>query len=179
MIGTYASSFKYPHCAEYNADGGNVTQGGYSQRIVVHKDYVLKFPSNLDLAAATPLLCAGITTFSPLMHFGLRPSHKIGIVGLGGLGHMGVKFGVAFGSHVTVISRGLAKKEAAMKDLGAHDYLDSTDAAAMQAAAGRFDFILDTVSADHDVNALINTLNVDGTLCCVGAPPSPHKIAGK
>jgi len=176
MVGTYTSKFKYPHCAEYNAEGGATTQGGYSQRILVNQDFVVHMPANLDLAAATPLLCAGITTFSPLMHFGLRPSHKFAVVGLGGLGHMGIKFGVAFGAHVTVISRGTAKRDAAINGLGAHDYIDSTNEAEMKAAASRFDFIIDTVSAEHDMNAIISTLAVDGTLCCVGAPPTPHAI---
>jgi len=127
---------------------------------------------NLDLAGATPLLCAGITTFSPLMHFGLTPVHRFAVVGLGGLGHMGVKFGKAFGAHTTVISRGTSKRDLAMTQLGADAFLDSTDEAAMTAAAGSFDFILNAVSAQHDLSAYIGLLDTDGKMVVVGVPPS-------
>lgn len=175
---TYNSRAKYPHMAEYTPEGGAPNYGGYSDSIVVTQSFVLHIPSNLDLAAATPLLCAGITTFSPFMHFGLRPSHKLAVIGLGGLGHMGVKFGKAFGSHVTVISRGTAKRDSALTELGAHAYLDSTDAEAMAAAKGNFDFILNTVSAEHDLMAYINLLTLDGTIVLVGAPPCSLPIRG-
>lgn len=122
---TYNSKYKYPHSAEYNADGGANTYGGYSKHIVVDEAFVLRIPSNLDLAGATPLMCAGITVYSPMKRFGLRPDMKFGVVGLGGLGHMAAKFGVAFGCHTTVISRGTAKKESSLNGLKVHAYLDS------------------------------------------------------
>lgn len=170
-VWTYNGREKFPHMAEYNADGGAPTYGGYSKHIVVNHDFVVSIPTNLNLAAAAPLLCAGITTYSPLIHFGVRPHHKVAILGLGGLGHMGAKLSVAMGCHVTVISRGTAKKESALKDLKVHDYIDSTNADEFKAAAGRFDFILDTVSADHDMGSYIALLTLDGKLCSVGAPP--------
>jgi alcohol dehydrogenase (NADP+) len=173
---TYNSRAKYPHMEEYNAEGGAPNHGGYSKTIVVDQSFVLSIPSNLDLAAATPLLCAGITTYSPLIHFGLNPSHRFGVLGLGGLGHMGVKFGKAFGAHTTVISRGTAKRDSALNELGAHAYLDSTNAEEFAAAAGTFDFILDTVSAVHDIRAVLSLLTVDGKLVMVGLPPEPLSI---
>jgi len=136
----------------------------------VDQNYVLGIPSSLNLAAATPLLCAGITTYSPLAHFGLKAGQKLGVAGLGGLGHMAVKFGKAMGAHVTVISRGTGKKESAITELKADDFLDSTDAAAMKAAGDRFDFIIDTIAAPHDFGSLINSLTTDGKIVCVGAP---------
>lgn len=176
MVGTYNSKAKYSHMVEHNADGGAITYGGYSESIVVDRQYVLRVPSNLDLAAATPLLCAGITTYSPLKHFGLKPNHRLAVLGLGGLGHMAVKFGVAFGSHVTVISRGTGKKESALGDLKANSYVDSTDAAAMAAVAGTFDFMLDTIAADHDIGAMMNLLTTNGKCVMVGVPPGPLSI---
>lgn len=176
MVFTYNSKAKYPHCAEYNEDGGAPTYGGYSETIVVNKGYVLKIPKTLDLARATPLLCAGITSYSPLKHYGLKAGMRFGVVGLGGLGHMGVKFGLAMGAHTTVISRGTAKKEDALSNLHASDYLDSTDAAAVAAAACSFDFILDTVSASHDINALMGLLDLDGKYIIVGIPPEPMSV---
>lgn len=122
---TYNGKYKFPHSAEYNADGGANTYGGYSKSIVVDEDFALKIPKNLDLAGATPLMCAGITVYSPMKRFGLRPEMKLAVVGLGGLGHMAAKFGVAFGCHTTVISRGTAKKESALNDLKVNAYLDS------------------------------------------------------
>jgi D-arabinose 1-dehydrogenase-like Zn-dependent alcohol dehydrogenase len=129
---TYNSKYKYPHCAEYNADGGANTYGGYSKSIVVDQSFVLTVPSNLDLAGATPLMCAGITVYSPMKRFGLRPDMKFGVIGLGGLGHMGAKFGVAFGCNTTIISRGTAKKEGALRDLKVHAFLDSKNEAEMK-----------------------------------------------
>lgn len=116
----------------YEIEKGNNTYGGYSRHIVVDKAFALKIPQNLDLAAATPLLCAGITVYSPMMSFGLRPNMRFGVVGLGGLGHMAVKFGVAFGCHTTVISRGQSKKQDSLENLKAHAFLDSTNAEEMK-----------------------------------------------
>jgi uncharacterized zinc-type alcohol dehydrogenase-like protein len=172
MVGTYGSKYRYPHCAEYNEQGGNTTYGGYSQKIVVDQNYVLSVPDNLNFSAVAPLLCAGITTYSPLVHFGLRPHHRFAVAGLGGLGHMAVKLGVAFGAHVTVISRGTAKKESALKELGAHAYLDSTDAEQMKAAENSFDFILNTIALDHDITAYLRLLDIDGKMVMVGIPPN-------
>lgn len=167
---TYGSKFKFPHCPEYNDQGGAPTYGGYSQAIVVSHKFVCHIPQNIDLAAATPLLCAGITTYSPLARFGAKPTHRVAIVGLGGLGHMGVKFAVAFGAHTTVISRGTSKRDHALKELNAHAFIDSTNPAEMAAAMGSFDFILDCVAANHDVGSLIGLLNVGGEIVLVGVP---------
>ena len=129
---TYNGTYKFPHCEEYNGDGQTPTYGGYSKRIVVDQDFVLNIPKNIDLAAATPLMCAGVTVYSPMMRFGLRSNMKFGVIGLGGLGHMAVKFGVAFGCHTTVISRGTAKKNGALNELKADAYLDSKNAEEMK-----------------------------------------------
>ena len=155
---------------------GTPTLGGYSQSIVVTEDFVLRMPANLDLAAAAPLLCAGITTYSPLRHWKVGPGQKVGIVGLGGLGHMGVKFAKAFGAHVVLFTTS-AGKVADGKRLGADEVVISTDEAAMTAQAGSFDFILDAVSASHDINAYLNLLKRDGNLTLVGAPEKPLPIA--
>ncbi len=155
---------------------GGVTLGGYSERIVVDERFVLRIPSNLDLAGAAPLLCAGITTFSPLRHWGVTRGKKVGVVGLGGLGHMGVKLAHAFGAHVAVFSTSPEKKEDALR-LGADEVIMSRDAAEMEKHAGTFDFILDTVSAKHDINAYLNLLARDGNLTLVGAPPEPMGVA--
>lgn len=171
MVNTYNSRAKYPHCVEYNSQGGCPTYGGYSQFIVVNEKYVLRIPSNLDLASATPLLSTGITTYSPLKYYGLKRSHRFAVFGLGGLGHMGVKFGLAFGAHTTVISRGTGKMNSALKDLGADAYIDSTDAAQMGAAAESFDMILDCVSSDHEIGPLFQLLKTNGKLILVGVPP--------
>ena len=176
MVGTYNSKAKYDHMPEHNKEGGEVTQGGYAESIVVDAAFVLHVPANLNLAAATPLLCAGITTYSPLKHFGLKPNHKLAVLGLGGLGHMAVKFGLAFGSDVTVISRGTSKKDSSLNDLKANHYIDSTDAAAMTAAAGTFDFMIDTIAADHDVGAMMALLTTNGKCVMVGVPSSPFSI---
>ena len=143
------------------------TFGGYSEKIVVSERFVLRMPESLDLAAAAPLLCAGITTYSPLKHFGVGEGHRVGVVGMGGLGHMGVKFARALGAEVTVFTRSAAKVEEAKKQ-GAHHVIISTDEAEMTAAAGRFDFILDTVPVPHDLNPYVNVLQRDGTLIIVG-----------
>lgn len=155
---------------------GGSTYGGYSRQIVVTQDFVLKVPANLDLAAAAPLLCAGITTYSPLKHWGAGPGRKVGIVGLGGLGHMGVKFARAFGAHVVLFTTSPHKAADALR-LGAHEVVVSTDPAQMQAHAGSFDFILDAVSAEHDINAYLQLLKRDATLALVGVPEKPLSVS--
>ena len=167
MVGTYGGTEKYL---------GTPTLGGYSQSIVVTEDFVLRMPANLDLAAAAPLLCAGITTYSPLRRAKVGPGHKVGIVGLGGLGHMGVKFAKAFGAHVVLFTTS-AGKIADGKRLGADEVVVSTDPVQMAGQAGTFDFILDAVSATHDINAYLNLLKRDGNLVLVGAPEKPVPVA--
>ncbi len=152
-----------------------VTYGGYSDSIVVDEHFVLKVPANLELSGVAPLLCAGITTYSPLNRFGVKKGMKVGVVGLGGLGHMGVKFSHAFGAHTVVFSTSPKKKEDALR-LGADEVVISTNPGEMAKHAGSFDFILDTVSADHDINAYLNLLKNDGTLTLVGAPEKPLQI---
>jgi uncharacterized zinc-type alcohol dehydrogenase-like protein len=155
---------------------GGVTYGGYSDSIVVTERFVLKVPSNLDLAGAAPLLCAGITTYSPMHHWGVTKGKKVGVVGLGGLGHMGVKFAHALGAHVVLFTTSPNKKEDALR-LGADEVVISRNADEMAQHAGSFDFILDAVSADHDINAYLNLLRRDGNLCLVGAPEKPLSVA--
>ncbi|MFN0132226.1 MAG: NAD(P)-dependent alcohol dehydrogenase [Phycisphaerales bacterium] len=154
---------------------GGVTFGGYSERIVCDEAFTLKVPANLDPAAASPLLCAGITTYSPLRKWGAGKGKKVGVVGLGGLGHMGVKFAHAFGSH-TVLFTTSESKIADGKKLGADEVVISKNADAMAKHAGSFDMILDTVSADHDLNAYLSLLKLDGSLVIVGAPPNPQPV---
>jgi alcohol dehydrogenase (NADP+) len=154
---------------------GGTTYGGYSESIVVDERFVLRVPDNIDPAAAAPLLCAGITTYSPLRHWGVTKGKKVGVVGLGGLGHMGVKFAKAFGAHVVVFTTSPNKKEDALR-LGAPEVVVSTNADEMQKHAGSFDFILDTVSADHDINAYLALLRIDGNLTLVGAPSKPLAV---
>jgi uncharacterized zinc-type alcohol dehydrogenase-like protein len=167
MILTYNSPDKYL---------GGVTYGGYSESIVVDESFVLRVPSNLNLSGAAPLLCAGITTFSPMHHWGVTKGKKVGVVGLGGLGHMAVKFGHALGAHVVVFTTSPGKKEDALR-LGADEVVVSRNADEMKKHAGSFDFILDAVSADHDINAYINLLGVDGNLTLVGAPAKPVAVS--
>jgi uncharacterized zinc-type alcohol dehydrogenase-like protein len=155
---------------------GGVTYGGYSTAIVVDEKYVLSVPKALDLAGVAPLLCAGITTYSPLRHWNVRKGQKVGIVGLGGLGHMGVKFANAFGAHVVLFTTS-ANKVADAQRLGAHEVVMSKNAEKMQKHAASFDFILDTVSAEHDLNAYIALLKRDGTMTLVGAPPMPLPVS--
>lgn len=155
---------------------GGVTYGGYSESIVVDENFVLRIPDNLDLAGAAPLLCAGITTYSPLRHWGVTSGKKVGIVGLGGLGHMGVKFARALGAHVVVFTTSPGKRDDALR-LGADEVVISRDANEMQKHAGSFDFILDAVSADHDLNAYIQLLARDGNLTLVGAPEKPLPVS--
>lgn len=154
---------------------GGVTLGGYSSSIVVDEAFVVKVPPQLDLAAAAPLLCAGITTYSPLRHWKVGAGQKVGVVGLGGLGHMAVKFARAFGAHVVVLTTSEKKKADALA-LGAHEAVLSTHREEMKAHRSSFHFILDTVSAPHDVNALLGLLKRDGTLCQVGLPAEPQAV---
>jgi uncharacterized zinc-type alcohol dehydrogenase-like protein len=152
---------------------GGPTYGGYSTAITVDQHFVLRIPANLDLAGAAPLLCAGITTYSPLRHWKVGKGSKVGVVGLGGLGHMGVKFAAAMGADVTVFTTSPSKVADAEK-LGAHHVVISTDADAMAGAAGQFDFILNTVAASHNLDPFIGALKRDGTMVMVGAPSTPH-----
>src|SRR5215467_5622747 len=154
---------------------GGVTYGGYSESIVVNERFVLRVPPNLKLAGAAPLLCAGITTYSPMRHWGAGKGRKVGVVGLGGLGHMGVKFAHAFGAHVVVFTTSPNKKEDALR-LGADETVVSRNENEMKKHTGSFDFILDTVSADHDINAYLNLLAIDGNLTLVGAPSEPLNV---
>jgi alcohol dehydrogenase (NADP+) len=155
---------------------GGVTFGGYSESIVVDQHFVLHVPTNLELAGVAPLLCAGITTYSPIHRWGDIKGKKVGVVGLGGLGHMGVKFARAFGAHVVVFTTSPKKKEDALR-LGADAVIISTNADEMKQHAGSFDFILDTIAADHDINAYLNMLGRDGNLTLVGAPETPLAVS--
>ena len=155
---------------------GGQTFGGYSESITVDEGYTLKVSPKLDLAATAPLLCAGITTYSPLRHWNVGPGKKVGIVGLGGLGHMGVKFAHAFGAHVVLFTTSPGKVEDGRR-LGADEVVISKDANAMAKERGSFDFILDCVSASHDINAYLDLLKVDGTLTLVGAPEHPLPVS--
>ena len=168
MTGTYNSPDKYlPNVQTY---------GGYSERIVVDENYVLSIPENLDLAATAPLLCAGITTYSPLKHWNVGPGKNVGIVGIGGLGHMGIKIAKAMGAHVVAFTTSESKFKEAQR-LGADEVVLSTDAAQMNKFRGKLHFILDAVSAEHDINAYLGLLRVDGSLALVGAPEQPLPVA--
>ena len=163
----------------YNATDkhlGGVTYGGYSDSVTVDQRFVLRVPSNLALAGAAPLLCAGITTYSPMHHWGVTKGKKVGVVGLGGLGHMAVKFAHALGAHTVVFTTTPYKKDDAMR-LGADEVVISKNADEMQKHAGSFDFILDAVSAEHDIGAYINLLRRDGNITLVGAPEKPLPVA--
>lgn len=153
-----------------------VTYGGYSDSIVVDERFVLRVPSNLNLAGAAPLLCAGITTYSPLRHHGVTTGKKVGVIGPGGLGHMAVKLARAFGAHVVVFTTSPSKAEDAIR-LGAHEVIVSRDPKEMQKYTGSFDFILDTVPVDHDINQYLQLLGLDGNLTLVGAPPKPLALS--
>ena len=166
-IQTYNSPDKYL---------GKQTYGGYSESIVVHEDFVLRVPENLDLAATAPLLCAGITTYSPLKHWDVGPGKKVGVVGLGGLGHMAVKIAKAMGAEVIVFTTSSSKVEDA-KRLGADDVVLSKDEQQMSRYFGKLHFVLDAVSAQHDINLYLNLLRVDGSLTLVGAPEHPLPVA--
>jgi uncharacterized zinc-type alcohol dehydrogenase-like protein len=155
---------------------GAVTYGGYSDSIVVNERFVLRVPPNLNLAGAAPLLCAGITTYSPMRHWGVTKGKKVGVVGIGGLGHMAVKIAHGLGAHVVAFTTSTRKVEDALR-LGADEVVVSRDANQMQLHAGSFDFILDAVSADHDINAYLNLLRRDGNITLVGAPEKPLSVA--
>ncbi len=152
-----------------------MTYGGYSDSIVVDERFVLQVPAELDPAGAAPLLCAGITTYSPMRHWGVTKGKKAGVVGLGGLGHMGVKFAHALGAHVVVFTTSPSKKEDALR-LGADEVVISRNEDEMRKHAGSFDFILDAVSAEHDINAYIELLGRDGNITMVGAPDKPFSV---
>lgn len=158
MTGTYNSPDRI---------NGDITYGGYSKHIVVREEFVLSMPDNLDMAKAAPLLCAGITTYSPLRTWNVGPGSRVGVVGMGGLGHMAIKLAVGLGAHVTVISR-TADKEKDAIELGADAFLISGDRAAMKEAAASLDLIIDTVPVKHDINPYVPLLDVDGTICLVG-----------
>lgn len=163
----------------YNSEDkvlGGVTYGGYSESIVVDEAFTLRVPGSLNPAATAPLLCAGITTYSPLRHWNVRKGQKLGVVGLGGLGHMALKFGKALGAHVVLFTTSPNKTQDALR-LGANEVVLSKNQAEMQKHASSFDFILDAVSADHDLNAYLQLLKRDGTLTLVGAPPNPVPVA--
>ena len=160
----------------FEEDGTTPTYGGYSTQIVVDEDFVLKIPESLDPAGAAPLLCAGITTYSPLRHLGVSDGMRVAVMGLGGLGHMGVKLAASFGAEVTVLSHS-PSKEADAQRLGAHDFVLTSGEDALAPLAGRFDVILDTISAEHDLNGPVNCLKRDGTLIMVGASPIPFAVA--
>ena len=166
MVGTYSAREK----------DGNVTQGGYSKQIVVDENYVLRISDKGKLAEVAPLLCAGITTYSPLRHWKVGKGHKLGVVGLGGLGHMAVKLGASFGAEVTTLSTSPGKEKDARR-LGAHEFALTSDPAQLRKLAGYFDFIIDTVSAKHDYNLYLSLLDTDGVMMCVGAPPTPAEVA--
>ena len=155
---------------------GTQTYGGYSESIVVNEDFVLSIPEHLDLAATAPLLCAGITTYSPLKHWNVGPGKKVGVVGIGGLGHMAVKIARAMGAEVVVFTTSPSKVEDA-KRLGAHDVILSKDETQMARYAGKLHFVIDAVSAQHDINAYLSLLRVDGALALVGAPEHPLPVA--
>ena len=161
----------------YEKDGKTPTYGGYSTQIVVDKNYVLRVSEKLPIEGVAPLLCAGITTYSPLRKWKVGKGQKVGIVGLGGLGHMGVKFASSFGAEVTVLSTSTSK-EADAKRMGAHEFLVTKDPEAMAKKAGYFDFLLNTVSAVNDYNSYLNLLKLDGTMVLVGAPPAPVPVSG-
>jgi uncharacterized zinc-type alcohol dehydrogenase-like protein len=156
-------------------DGTTVTQGGYSGNIVVDERFVLHVPPKMAPEKVAPLLCAGITTYSPLQRWKVGRSHRLGVVGLGGLGHMAVKFGASLGAEVTVLSTSPSKRADAMR-LGAHDFVLTTDPGEASRAANRFDFILDTLSASHDYNGYLAMLKTGGTMVCLGLPPDPIHV---
>jgi alcohol dehydrogenase (NADP+) len=159
----------------YERDGSGITYGGYSKAIVAHQDFVLHISNQLPLASVAPLLCAGITTWSPLRHWKIGPGSRVGILGLGGLGHMGVKFAASLGAEVTMLSHSPAK-EADAKRLGAHRFVMTGDEAQLKSVAGAFDFILDTVSAEHDYGLYLGLLRTNGVMVCVGVPPVPAQV---
>jgi uncharacterized zinc-type alcohol dehydrogenase-like protein len=161
----------------FEKDGKTPTYGGYSNIIVTTEDFVLRIPGNLALEGVAPLLCAGITTYSPLRHWNIGKEHKVGVLGLGGLGHMAVKFASSFGAEVTMLSTS-PKKEADARRLGAHHFVLTKNNDRVNEVTNYFDFIVDTVSAPHDYNMYLNMLKTNGTLICVGIPPTPIELLG-
>ena len=155
---------------------GTPTYGGYSTTIVVDEKYTLHVSEKLPVEGVAPLLCAGITTYSPLRYWKIGKGHKVAVVGLGGLGHMGVKFAASFGAEVTVLSTSKSKYQDAL-NLGAHDFAVTTDPAALKGLKGKFDFILNTISAQHDYNQYLNMLTRNGTMVLVGIPPNPAEVS--
>jgi alcohol dehydrogenase (NADP+) len=166
MVGTYNGKEK---------DGSGITYGGYSKQILAHEDFVLHISDKQPLEGIAPLLCAGITTYSPLRHWKVGKGDKVGVVGLGGLGHMGVKLAASMGAEVTMLSHS-PSKEADARRLGAHKFVLTSDEAQAKSVSNYFDFILDTVSAEHDYNFYLNMLTTNGIMVCVGAPPTPAQI---
>ncbi len=167
MTGTYNG---------YERDGVTVALGGYSNKFVINEDYALKIPDSLDMAAVAPLLCAGITLYSPLRHWKAGPGSKVGVIGLGGLGHMGVKFAAAMGAEVTVFSHS-ASKEADARRMGAAHFVVTKDPAALEPLKDSFDLILNTVSAELDINQYLGLLKLHGTLVIIGLPGKPYSVA--
>ena len=165
-VGTYNS---------YELDGRTPTYGGYSNQIMVREEFVLKVSEKLPLEAVAPLLCAGITTYSPLRHWKVGKGHKVGVLGLGGLGHMAVKFAASFGAEVTMLSTS-PQKEADARRLGAHRFALTKDPEQIKALHNSLDFIIDTVSAPHDYNTYLNMLKTNGVMICVGAPPEAARV---
>ncbi len=159
----------------YEQDKKTPTYGGYSNTIVIHEDFVVHIDEKLNPAAVAPLLCAGISTYSPLKHWKIGPGHKLGVLGLGGVGHMAVKFGVAFGAEVTVLSTSPAKEADAMK-LGAHKFVVTSDDEQAKKIISHFDFILDTISAPHDLNFYLSFLKTNGVHICVALPVEPFQL---
>jgi uncharacterized zinc-type alcohol dehydrogenase-like protein len=166
MVGTYNGNEK---------DGSGYTSGGYSKSILAHEDFILRISDKLPLEGVAPLLCAGITTYSPLRHWKVGKGMKVAVLGLGGLGHMGVKLAASMGAEVTMLSHTAAKEKDA-KRLGATHFVLTSNEAQVKACTGTFDFILDTVSADHDYNFYLGLLRTNGVMVCVGAPPTPAQI---
>ncbi len=166
MTGTYNG---------YERDGKTVAMGGYSDRFVINEDYAVHIPKNLPLDGVAPLLCAGITLYSPIKHWNVGPGKKVAVMGLGGLGHMGVKFAVALGAEVTVLSHSPSKEADAMA-MGAHHFVSTKDAENFKSIARSFDLILNTVSAEIDINQYLNLLKLDGTLVVIGLPGKPYAV---
>lgn len=160
----------------YERDGKTISQGGYSSQIVVDQDFVLKVSENLPIEGVAPLLCAGITTYSPLRHWKVGKGHKVAVLGLGGLGHMAVKFASSFGAEVTMLSTS-ASKEKDAKRLGAHHFALTKDRDQVKALSNKFDFIINTVSAPHDYNMYLGMLKLNGVMICVGAPEVPTPVS--
>jgi uncharacterized zinc-type alcohol dehydrogenase-like protein len=171
---TAGASFTYNSLEQ---DRKTITYGGYSNMVVVNEDFVLHVSEKLPIKGVAPLLCAGITTYSPLRHWKIGKGHKVGILGLGGLGHMAVKFAASFGAEVTMLSTS-PSKESDAKKLGAHKFVLTTNSESLKGVKGYFDFIIDTVSAPHDYNLYLSLLKTDGIQICVGVPPTPAQING-